>query len=80
MAGPAELEMVAVGDDEGEGATVGAATIEVTDAEGFGFCWLEPPSIVPITKPTIAAGTRSATRTDRRPILVPDVCSVTNLL
>jgi hypothetical protein len=40
----------------------------------------ELPSKVPITKPTIAAGTRSATRTDRWPILVLDLCSVTNLL
>jgi hypothetical protein len=80
MAGPAELEMVAVGDDEGGGATVGVATIGVTDAEGFGFCWLEPPSMVPMTRPMMAAGTRSPTRTDRRPILVPDLCSLTNLL
>ena len=69
---------IEVGDD---GEAVGDATLTGAEAEGDWLGGLEElPSKVPMTKPTIAAGTRSATRTDRWPILVLDLCSVTNLL
>jgi hypothetical protein len=73
--------MVAIGEADGEGA-VGETRVGVAVAEGgaltVGFDWL--PSHVPTIQPTIAAGIRSATRTDRWPILVPGVPWVTNLL
>ena len=72
--------MVAVGEGE-DGDAVGDATLGVAAGVGDGPGGVdELPSKVPMTKPTIAAGTRSATRTDRWPILVSDLCSVTNLL
>ena len=72
--------MVAVGEGK-DGVAVFVATLGVTEGVADGLGGLdELPSKVPMTKPTIAAGTRSATRTDRWPILVPDLCSVTDLL
>jgi hypothetical protein len=81
VAGPAELEMVAVGEDgadvTGDEAMLGVG-VGVADGLGEGLDWL--PSIVPTIQPAIAAGIRSATRTDRWPILVPGAPWVTNLL
>jgi hypothetical protein len=73
--------MVAGGGADGEGG-VGETAVGVAIAgrglPAVGFDWL--PSNIPTIQPTMAAGMRSATRTDRRSILVPGVRWVTNLL
>ena len=67
--------MLAVGDGEPEGAA-----LEATDAAADGDpsgrdTW---PAIAPISQPTSAARARTATRTDRRPILATERCVVTD--
>src|SRR6185503_10031133 len=82
-AGPAELEMVEVGEADVEGAEEGATLavgVGVGGGEGLAAGFDAPPRSVPTIQPTMTAGTRSATRIDRWPILVRGCCSVTNLL
>jgi hypothetical protein len=77
--------MVAVGEADVEGAGEVATLVVGVDVgvgvgEVLAVGFDAPPRSVPTIQPTITAGTRSATRTDCWPILVPGVPWVTNLL
>lgn len=83
LSGPAELEMVAVGDGDAVGTgevaagAVGRFDIDGTE-DGVTDGWL--PSSKPIAEPTTTATAKIGTRTDGRSSLVLFARSVTNLL
>jgi hypothetical protein len=70
---PGEAEFVGLGDNVGVGDGLGDIVglgDGVAVGGGDGATEPMPPSNDPIPHPTTAAATRTATRTDRRPILV----------